>query len=404
MSNGSSAGVPARFENGGRTMKASLYRRSIRGVATALHVGAAAGVVPAVLLAFVVRTNSGPLRWLAVTAVVVLAATHLVGFWQKRARFPKTVTAVHAAAGYLPTVALGPSWLPATGYLAATVLLVWRPARAVPAAVLICVLAGVLSGLLAETSRFVAGIGYASTTALIGLSLCGVVFSARLAEARDEEYGELEQRAVADERRRFARDLHDMLGLSLSAITLKGELVDRLIAQHPDRAKAELDEMLTLSRKALADVRAISTNYRELSLDDECRVAVAVLRAAGAEASIDRPPASLPPRVALVLAAVLREGVTNVVRHSSATRCHCRIEVADGVASLEVVNDGVTAEAPPADDCGAGLRNLRDRVNELNGFLTVGADTDGMFRLRASIPLPAKRSRRSFGRSVAHGL
>jgi signal transduction histidine kinase len=92
--------------------------------------------------------------------------------------------------------------------------------------------------------------------ALIALSLCGIVFSARLVFAREEELRELELRAVADERRRFARDLHDLLGLSLSAITLKGELVDRLVVQQPERAKAELEEMLTMSRKALADVRA----------------------------------------------------------------------------------------------------------------------------------------------------
>ena len=95
------------------------------------------------------------------------------------------------------------------------------------------------------------------------------------------------------------------------------------------------------------------------------------------------------------MATVLREGVTNVVRHAEATWCRCRIDVDGGVARLEVVNDGVPADPVPADDCGAGLRNLRDRVGELGGRLTAGVGADGSFRLRADIPLPARRSVRS---------
>ncbi len=378
--------------------------RGARGYVAGLHAGAAAVVVPAVLLTSMVRTTPGSGWLVAVAAAVVLAATHLIGFWQGGTRFPWVVAPVQAVAVALPVVVVGPSWLPAAGYLAATALLSWRPRWGIPVAAGICVLAGVLSGLLVPTAWLTAGAGCGSVAALVTLSLGGLVFSARLVFARDEEYGELEHRAVADERRRFARDLHDMLGLSLSAITLKGELVGRLIGPESERAKAEIEEMLTMSRRALADVRAISTNYRELSLDDECRVAAAVLRAAGAEASIDRPPTALPPRVALAMAAVLREGITNVVRHAKATWCRCRIEIADGVAWLEVVNDGVPPDAAVTDDCGAGLRNLRDRVNELGGRLTAGVDTDGSFRLRAGIPLPARRSARSPDGLAACGL
>jgi two-component system sensor histidine kinase DesK len=359
-----------------------------------LHVVVAAGLVPAILVS-VVWTSSWSLRLLAFAGAAVLAAAHLVGFWRDRTRFPKALVLVQVVAALLPAVVLGPFWLLSTGYLASVPLQVWRPVRAIPVAAAICVVTGVLCGLNSAGPRFMTGLSFGGTTALITLGLCGIVLSARLLVAHDEERGELEHRVVADERRRFARDLHDLLGLSLSAITLKGELVDRLIAQHPDRARAELGELLTMSRKALADVRSISSGYRDLSLDDDCRVAATVLRAADVEALVSQPPPSLPPRVVIALAAVLREGVTNVVRHSNATWCRCEIRVVDDVAWLEVVNDGVLAAVAPAADCGAGLRNLRGRVSELGGRLTAGVDADGSFRLRACIPLPGERSVRS---------
>lgn len=159
-------------------------------------------------------------------------------------------------------------------------LLAARPARAVPGAVVACVLAGLVparSGAPGWVDTVVAG---TASSGVAALALFGLGVAARMVAAREGELRELQRSAVAEEHKRFSRDVHDLLGLSLSAITLKGELVDRLMLGRPERAKEELAELLTMSRRALADVRTIAAGYRELSLDDECRAAAAVLGAA----------------------------------------------------------------------------------------------------------------------------
>jgi two-component system sensor histidine kinase DesK len=156
-------------------------------------------------------------------------------------------------------------------------------------------------------------------------------------------------------------------------------------------AKEELAELLVMSRRALADVRAVAAGYRELSLDDECRAVAEVLRAAGVRVTSARAgTGDLPPQVAGALAAVLREGVTNVVRHSSATWCAFSVSTSDGTAWLEIVNDGVGAFADIASGpagSGSGLVNLSRRVETLGGRFTAEAEPDGTHRLVAAIPV-----------------
>ena len=330
---------------------------------------------------------------LALTGAAALAGVHLAAIAHGRVRRPGLALGVQALLAYLPMLQLGALWSAAGGFFAGGLLLAVRPARALPAAGLVCVAAGLVSA--RGTASADAGFAAVAAAGVAALVLFGTGAAARLIAERDEERRELKRRAIAEERKRFSRDVHDLLGLSLSAITLKGELVDRLVIGQPGRAKEELAELLTMSRRALADVRTVAAGYRELSLDDECRAAAAVLSAAGTRVTVARSgTGDLPPEVATALAAVLREGVTNVVRHSTASWCAFSVSKEDGTAWLEIVNDGAGGAAGGGPGSGSGLRNLVDRVESLGGTLATETGPDGTHRLLAAVPVGCDEVRR----------
>jgi two-component system sensor histidine kinase DesK len=128
----------------------------------------------------------------------------------------------------------------------------------------------------------------------------------------------------------------------LSVITLKSELTSRLVADNPARASRELAEILTVSRRAHADVRSVALGYYKLSLDEECDSAESVLAIANIEVVLRREYHMLPERTGTPLATVLREGVTNVLLHSKAERCDIHIRQSDRSISIDVVNDGAS--------------------------------------------------------------
>jgi two-component system sensor histidine kinase DesK len=202
----------------------------------------------------------------------------------------------------------------------------------------------------------------------------------QLRQAR-EEVGRL---AVAEERLRFARDLHDLLGHSLSVIVLKSELAGRLGATDPERATAEIRDVERVAREALREVRDAVAGYRQLGLSQEMESAQATLSAAGIEARVHAVAGALPTPVDSTLAWALREGVTNVLRHSRARRAEVRIVRSDDRAELELLDDGVGCH-----DCGDGngLRGLRERVAAHDGRLEAGPRAGGGFRLAVSLPL-----------------
>jgi signal transduction histidine kinase len=189
--------------------------------------------------------------------------------------------------------------------------------------------------------------------------------------------------AVAQERLRLARDLHDLLGLSLSAVTLKSELAHRLIGTCPERARAELVEILDIARRALADVRMVASGCQELSLPDECRIAESLLTAAEVRVRLEVCHGELSGKVGSLLATVLREGVTNVLRHSKGEHCVITVAQAGDTVSLDIVNDGVH---PHSCLVGTGIHNLTYRVRLAGGEVTAGVEPDGRFRLRARVP------------------
>jgi two-component system sensor histidine kinase DesK len=196
---------------------------------------------------------------------------------------------------------------------------------------------------------------------------------------------ELARLAVTDERLRIARDLHDLLGHSLSVITLKSELAAKLLEHEPKRAADELADVQAVGRQALAEVREAVQGYRQLALDDALAGARTALSAAGIAYELDGAPVALPADVEEVFAWAVREGTTNVVRHSNAAHCAVRIRDGAGEASLEVEDDGVSPPVEP--QVGSGLTGLAERVARLRGRLEAGAQPGGGFRLRLVVPL-----------------
>src|ERR1700694_2117291 len=189
--------------------------------------------------------------------------------------------------------------------------------------------------------------------------------------------------AVGEERLRFARDLHDLLGHSLSVIALKSELAGRLIKNTPGLAAHEVEDIENVARGALREVREAVAGYRQPTLAAELCGAHEALTAAGIEYHVHQDHAPLPPAVEAVLAWTVREGVTNVMRHSQAKRCAIRITHKDGRATVEVIDDGRGGMPQP----GSGLRGLEERVRERGGTLTAEPLPHEGFRLRVTLPV-----------------
>ncbi len=226
-----------------------------------------------------------------------------------------------------------------------------------------------------------------------GLIVYGLATLSKVVVAMDAARTELAKMAVAAERLRFARDLHDLLGYSLSAISMKSELTHRLVNKNPARAQEELTQIIEISRQALSDVRSVASGYRELSFDEEAVSARSVLSAAGVGVRMDITHHDLPANVRTVLATVLREGVTNILRHSKAELCEITVHQTDADVTIVITNDGVSHEPQPfLPDGGSGIQNLSNRVANLDGTLTSGTDPDGRFRLRATIPTSAAQA------------
>ncbi len=205
-----------------------------------------------------------------------------------------------------------------------------------------------------------------------------------LCEAR----AELARTAVAAERERFARDLHDLLGHSLSVIAIKSELAGRLLTADAERAGREIADVERVARQALGEVRQAVSDYRRPTLEGELEGARMALSAAGITAEFERSPGALDPEVEAVLAWTVREGATNVIRHSGARHCRVRVRADDGGAGVEVLDDGAGLEVGPGEgDGGHGIAGLTERAERLRGRLEAGHRLDGAgFRLAVSVP------------------
>jgi two-component system sensor histidine kinase DesK len=222
------------------------------------------------------------------------------------------------------------------------------------------------------------------TIPLVALAMWGffgvIRSNMELAAAR----AEVARLAAENERTRIARDLHDLLGHSLTAITVKAGLARRL-SEHgePDRAATEIGEVERLSRRTLADVRAAVAGHREITLANEVATAREVLRAAGILAELPGSVDIVDPGLSELFGWVLREGITNVVRHSRAA--HCTVVLGPGW--IEISDDGRGGLAFPGSGAGSGLVGLRERVAAAGGAVEVTALDPG-WRIRVDVPTP----------------
>ena len=195
---------------------------------------------------------------------------------------------------------------------------------------------------------------------------------------------EVARLAVAEERLRFARDLHDLLGHSLSVIVLKSELAGRLAAASPERAADEIADVERVAREALREVRQVVAGYRQPSLSQELESARLILQAAGITTRVASSSGRLPAAAESTLAWAVREGVTNIIRHSRARNAYIKLARASDHVDLEVTDDGVGCDGPTH---GSGLSGLGERVSAHDGTLTFGRRPEGGFRLAVGLPL-----------------
>ncbi len=207
------------------------------------------------------------------------------------------------------------------------------------------------------------------------------VAQARLRLSQDE----VARLAKVAERERIARDLHDVLGHTLSLITLKSSLAGRLVGRDPDRAEAEIRDIERIAREATKEVRHAVIGYRTRSLDEEIVQARAALDAAGVQLDVTLDPVALDAMQEGVLSLALREAVTNVVRHARATQCRVTLHLEDTAVRLAIEDDGRgPSEVADQDQEGSGLAGMRERVMALGGQLERSCDSGT--RLVISLP------------------
>ncbi|MER5433350.1 histidine kinase [Streptomyces sp. NPDC002588] len=200
---------------------------------------------------------------------------------------------------------------------------------------------------------------------------------------------ELARRAVEKERLRFSRDLHDLLGHTLSVIVVKSEAARRLAPGNLDAALAQVTDIESVGRQALTEIREAVTGYREGSLATELDRAHSALTAAGVEPSVRWSGAPVEPQTAALLGWVVREAVTNVVRHSGATRCEITVAGRAEQVRLTVTDNGTGGADCSPRSGGTGLTGLRERLAAAGGSLAAGPGQRGGFTVTAQLPVEA---------------
>lgn len=324
----------------------------------------------------------------AFVVIAVLQVLHTLPAASRASIRRRSLTlGLQAVVTFLPLIAFKAEWGAMAGLFAGSALLL-LPAR------LGWSLFG-LTGMVMLVDPIVGGrsiydtVYLCESTLLAGLCIFGISRLSTLVESLQASRGELARLAITNERLRFARDLHDLLGYSLSAITLKSELLMRLLVADPERAAEEVASILSISRQSLADVRTVAAGYRDMSLSQEAASAASMLAAAGIEVLADISTGPLGQEVDTVLATVLREGVANALRHSRVRTCRINASAERGRVRLSLLNDGVNpVPQAPAANSGSGLGNLALRLQSVGGVLSAEPVEDGLrFLLLAEVPV-----------------
>jgi two-component system sensor histidine kinase DesK len=217
---------------------------------------------------------------------------------------------------------------------------------------------------------------------IVALAVFAIMRVLQNNSALAQAQAELASLAAENERFRIARDLHDLLGHSLTTITVKAGLAARLGEVDPARARQEIAEVETLARQTLGDVRAAVANYRDVTLAGELATGRQLLRAVGITADLPRAVDMVDPAHQELFGWVVREGLTNIVRHAHASSCAIRLSA----SGVEITDDGVGGAAPP----GNGLSGLRERVAAAGGVVDAGPLEPRGWRLRVQLAGPAR--------------
>lgn len=324
-------------------------------------------------------------------------------------------TAALAAIGLVSSVAFGGEWLSLMAFVVAVLAVVldepWPP-RAILGTAALC-----------EVLLRVRGTGGDSGSWFwLGFGVLVAGFLTYAQRRRGELEGELDRAreqnartAVVEERARIGRDLHDLLGHSLSVIAVKSQLAERLLERgETERAADELRDVRGVAREALREVRHVVDGPRRRPLATELASCTAALRAGGLEVRVQGPEQPVPQDVEDVLSFVVREATTNVLRHARAGRCTVDVRVGADAVVASVADDGpapvaarTVAPGDPAPDTadgsGRGLRGLADRLAGVGGRLWIGPGETGGTTLRASVPVPATAAAEPTARPVGAG-
>ena len=231
---------------------------------------------------------------------------------------------------------------------------------------------------------------YVAITAVVGAMVAVGAWAARRDLRRNAQLRlsqeEVQRLARVAERERIGRDLHDLLGHTLSLVALKSELAVKLLDRDPAAARAEICEVERITREALAQVRGAVTGMRAAGLAAELASARLALLSSGTQLRYRLPEQALPAGAEPVLALVVREAVTNVMRHAQASSVEVDVAIEDGGAlCLSVLDNGIGAELAP----GNGLTGMRERVAAVGGTLSIDSQRGAGTRLVARIPLAA---------------
>jgi two-component system sensor histidine kinase DesK len=306
---------------------------------------------------------------------------------RERPRYWPLTLLILIAIAFIPLPFAGERWLSPQFYVLPSLAMLLRGRAAL--------IALTIGFLVCEASFFVLypnatpiqtafGLSYWAAILFLG---AGALFAAtRLVQLLDElreARSDLAEMAIGRERLRISRDLHDLLGQSLSAVSLKGDLAVGLLERgDATRATAEIESLVSVARSALRDVRNVAHHEPPIALALEIDRAVNLLASVGTETRVNTTGEPLAAATDELLAWSLREGITNVLRHSSATLCSISIAREDGAVRLAVTNDG----AMPASHAGSGLSGLAARATALSGTVSGRATGDGGFRLTVTVP------------------
>jgi two-component system, NarL family, sensor histidine kinase DesK len=323
---------------------------------------------------------SWPWRIASVAATMVFLLLYFVAHWLSGAAAAMAAASIAAiGAVFLPVNAGATVFF---SYAAALIALL------LPRTAAIAGIALVLAAFAAEC--FALGlpplfiVGYGAVTLFVAIIYLQVRRSEQmnhLLHLREEEIEEISRQA---ERQRIALDLHDMLGQSFSLISVKGELCRRLIDIDPAGARRELTELSEAARSSLAAIRTTIEGYAESKLDDELSRASDMLAGAGVEFTVKREAIAADPIVESFLALILRECVTNVVRHARAKSCTVEIGAGAGETTMTVHDDGAGARGYD----GTGIRGMQERARRIGASLSIARDGG----TRVSVTVPRQRA------------